>query len=324
LHPEKIVFGKTHVSGVRFFFWDSQFGRFFNTGPIKGSGDLFFYLHTLLWAFLPFSFILLFSLFSKIKGIVLSKEISANMIPLLSALVTFVIFSISKFQLPHYTNILFPFFAMTAAGFIVQEKIGSRFFNRYSIVVSVLLLITITALMLFTNWSGKGLVILLLCFVALLLLIHYSQPSNYKKGLLIGVVSISLITSILALSIYPELFKYQAGMNAGKYITKNRLQKFSEVYCIGTNSYSLDFYCKKEIKYANSVENIKLKNSYLAFVEKKWLDTTKMHLGNRSIKSIASFPYFRISMLNLAFLNPASRLQETTFFELVEISPLKP
>lgn len=47
-HPEKIVFGNTHVSGIRFFFWDSQFGRFFNTGPIKGKGDPFFlYAHVI-------------------------------------------------------------------------------------------------------------------------------------------------------------------------------------------------------------------------------------------------------------------------------------
>ncbi len=43
LHPEKIVFGKTNVSGLRFFFWDSQFGRFFNNGPITGKGDLSFF-----------------------------------------------------------------------------------------------------------------------------------------------------------------------------------------------------------------------------------------------------------------------------------------
>ena len=33
LHPEKIVFNRTGVSGLKFFFWDSQFGRFFNNGP---------------------------------------------------------------------------------------------------------------------------------------------------------------------------------------------------------------------------------------------------------------------------------------------------
>ena len=54
-HPEKVVFGRTGVSGIRFFLWDSQIGRFFNTGHIKGNGDPFFFLHTLLWAFQPWS-----------------------------------------------------------------------------------------------------------------------------------------------------------------------------------------------------------------------------------------------------------------------------
>ncbi len=54
LHPGKVVFGRTNVSGLKFFFWDSQFGRFFNTGPIKKTnGDPFFFIHTTLWAFLP-------------------------------------------------------------------------------------------------------------------------------------------------------------------------------------------------------------------------------------------------------------------------------
>jgi 4-amino-4-deoxy-L-arabinose transferase-like glycosyltransferase len=67
-HPEKLVFGHTGVSGVRWFFWDSQFGRFFNTGPIRGSGDPFFYFHTLLWAFLPWSVMLYAAVIQKCRG----------------------------------------------------------------------------------------------------------------------------------------------------------------------------------------------------------------------------------------------------------------
>jgi 4-amino-4-deoxy-L-arabinose transferase-like glycosyltransferase len=44
-HPEKFVFGAVGVSGLRFFFWDSQFGRFFGVGPIRGDGDPLQYLH---------------------------------------------------------------------------------------------------------------------------------------------------------------------------------------------------------------------------------------------------------------------------------------
>ena len=57
MHPEKIIFGHTHVSGIRWFFWDSQFGRFFNTGPIMSTNPpplhWLFFVHTFLWAFLP-------------------------------------------------------------------------------------------------------------------------------------------------------------------------------------------------------------------------------------------------------------------------------
>ncbi len=66
--PQKIVFGHTGVSGLRFFFWDSQFGRFFNTGPIRGKGDPFFYFHTLLWAFLPWSLLLYAAMGWKIQA----------------------------------------------------------------------------------------------------------------------------------------------------------------------------------------------------------------------------------------------------------------
>lgn len=67
LHPEKVVFGRTNVSGLKFFFWDSQFGRFFNTGPIKGHGDPSFFLHTILWAFLPWSVLLYIAVIQLIR-----------------------------------------------------------------------------------------------------------------------------------------------------------------------------------------------------------------------------------------------------------------
>ncbi|MFY7899457.1 MAG: ArnT family glycosyltransferase, partial [Chitinophagaceae bacterium] len=121
MHPEKMVFEKTGVSGVRFFFWDSQFGRFFNNGPIKGEGDYFFFLHTLLWAFLPWCFVLYASLGFRLKKINLRKQ---EQVTIWASLITLFIFSLSKFQLPHYTNILFPFFAIIAANYLstVQGK----------------------------------------------------------------------------------------------------------------------------------------------------------------------------------------------------------
>ncbi|MBC8111627.1 MAG: glycosyltransferase family 39 protein, partial [Verrucomicrobia bacterium] len=86
-HPEKIIFGKTGVSGIRFFFWDSQFGRFFNTGPIKGAGEPTFFLHTLLWAFLPWSLVFYVAFFKTIREIV-KKNTKKEFYTLTASLVT--------------------------------------------------------------------------------------------------------------------------------------------------------------------------------------------------------------------------------------------
>src|SRR5690606_13128072 len=70
MHPEKTVFGEQGVAGVEFFLWTSQWGRFTNTGPIKGKGDLSFFVHTMLWAFLPWAFAGFFALYHKTKQLI--------------------------------------------------------------------------------------------------------------------------------------------------------------------------------------------------------------------------------------------------------------
>ncbi|MEO1653942.1 MAG: glycosyltransferase family 39 protein, partial [Bacteroidota bacterium] len=65
--PEKIVFDRQGVSGIQWFLWDSQFTRFINAGPVtRSQGDYSFFLHTLIWAFSPWSRAMVE--FSAVKG----------------------------------------------------------------------------------------------------------------------------------------------------------------------------------------------------------------------------------------------------------------
>ena len=127
-HPEKVIFGQTGVSGIRFFFWDSQFGRFFNTGPIKGQGDTFFFVHTLLWAFLPWSLPLYVGVgkafwpgYSGVKQPWWVRD-CRSIYRWGRGWPHSRLFSLSGFQLPHYMNIVFPFFAILTAHFLVGLK----------------------------------------------------------------------------------------------------------------------------------------------------------------------------------------------------------
>ncbi|WP_143822301.1 ArnT family glycosyltransferase [Mucilaginibacter pedocola] len=99
-HPEKVVFGRTNISGVKWFLWDSQFGRFNNNGYITNShGDVFFFLHTLLWAFAPWAIVFYYALGKKLWEII-KRRPQPEYLGVSASIVMLLIFSISKFQLP--------------------------------------------------------------------------------------------------------------------------------------------------------------------------------------------------------------------------------
>lgn len=166
LHPEKVVFDHTNVSGIRFFFWDSQFGRFFNTGPIKGAGDKFFFVHTLLWAFLPWSLPLYIGVGNVVRSIVKRVELP-EYVSLGSGLATFLMFSLSGFQLPHYLNIVFPFYAVIAAQFLVSLKpTALRRWTIAQTVIGVLLVVLIIGVLVVVQPARLGIALGLSMLIA--------------------------------------------------------------------------------------------------------------------------------------------------------------
>ncbi|MBA4168744.1 MAG: glycosyltransferase family 39 protein, partial [Chitinophagaceae bacterium] len=143
MHPEKEVFGKHGVSGVEFFLWTSQWGRFTNTGPIKGSGDPSFFVHTMLWAFLPWSFAAFYALFQKTKQLI-KKTSSSENYTYFGFITLFLIFSASKFQLSFYLNPLFPLLAIITTAALLQN--GIKTLKVFSTIHTVLCCLLIAAL----------------------------------------------------------------------------------------------------------------------------------------------------------------------------------
>ena len=120
-HPEKLVFGQAQVSGIKFFLWDSQFGRFFNTGPIKNTnGHPLYFVLVFLWAFLPWVGVFVASIVDGIRKLSSGNHRdNASFIFLCgSFFITFGLFSATSFQLDHYTVILFPFAAILCGKFL--------------------------------------------------------------------------------------------------------------------------------------------------------------------------------------------------------------
>ena len=307
LHPEKTVFGKTNVSGLRFFFWDSQFGRFFNSGPITGKGDPSFFLHTSLWAFIPWSIVLLLAvinIFARVKSTVNNQRWIIGG----SVLISFLMFSVSKFQLPHYIVILFPLFAMMAAAYLVEsasEKILKKI-NIFQAVLFALLVAAITALIIIYAFDNVTwfLIIVGLIIVAVV----FYKPGNILLAVLKKNIGFALLLAIfLNCLFYPAILKYQAGMMAGKWLNQRQVTKEVTLYkCLSS---SFDFYYMGSVNYSNptaaTINKMQTKDSLLLLYSLK--DLKDINTDSVNLSVLKSFPYFKVSQVTGKFINHKTR-----------------
>lgn len=320
LHPEKVVFGKTNVSGLRFFFWDSQFGRFFNSGPIRGHGDPTFFLHTTLWAFLPWSIVFYIAVISLIKKRKASENISIRWIIYGSAIATFLLFSLSRFQLPHYIVILFPHFSIITAAYLASIKKETTF-KRLMVLQTILLILAgavVIILAFYSRTANAFLVAAVSVVVVIIAKVYFKEPGLNK--LIATTSAISLVLFLFLLNFfYPKLLQYQAGMVAGKYLENNKIA--AKTATLNAWSYSFEFYAPGFVDYVNKVDDI---NSFLGKDTAGAFYTTEATIAELKQKGyqvnvLQRQGYFHISMLTGAFLNPATRESQLERMALIMV-----
>ncbi|MEP6845377.1 MAG: glycosyltransferase family 39 protein [Panacibacter sp.] len=324
LHPEKIVFDRTGVSGIKFFFWDSQFGRFFNTGPIQGSGDISFFLHTTLWAFLPWSivfYIAVIRLFRRDNK--LTKK--AQWIIFGSTGLTFLLFSFSKFQLPHYIIILFPQFAIIAADYLVTLFEGTKLKAQRAIFIlqSVILIIAAFAvifLCIYLQLTSRTLIIFLTAFALTASFIVFRKISFINMCFRSFAFAI-ILYPFLNFVFYPYIMQYQSGMVAARWLNDHNYKAPFAMY--KEFMHSFEFYADGEPAWLYNNDDLKkfsiVHLPYIIYAARENIDS--LQLAGFKVTVLENFEYYRISMLTGSFLNPATRNATTKKMALLQVTP---
>jgi 4-amino-4-deoxy-L-arabinose transferase-like glycosyltransferase len=319
-HPEKTVFGKTNVSGIRFFLWDSQFGRFLNTTPMKGKGSPFFFLHTLLWAFLPWSVIMYVSLFEKIRNG--TKKINYRQeewFTICGSLLTLLIFSLSKFQLSYYTNIIFPLLAILTAQYIWKlRQSAAGVFKIIQNSITIVLLTGGILLQIFYSPSMPSFILLIIILCILFLLIMLPLWIEVNK-MLLALYRVGLASLVINLYInwffYPDLLKYQSATEAAFYIN----EKHPGIPGIVMSAYApvFEFYLKDGWNKADTGILYSQNGPGILYVTQEELDLIKQRgIHYELIKELNEF---HVTMLTLKFINKKTRSMELKKYYLVKL-----
>ena len=309
-HPEKVVFGQTGVSGIRFFLWDSQWGRFSNTGPIKGRGDFFLFFHTVLWAFLPWGILLYAAVIRKFRRNIPKVKNGEEFYTLSAALVTFLLFSLSGFQLPYYLNILFPFFAILTSAYIYRltAKGGVRFYTVVQYITIGLLFLAGVSLHFFFRpepspvWLWIGLSVL----GGLFFLVRAKDQGLKPVVFWRSCIAAFMVNLYLMLAFYPKLLSYQAGSEAAWYINEHFPEE-EEVTIFGWTNSAFTFYLDQPLHWYD-LETIRRKakaEDLLVLATPEGYEEL-MEAGMET-EVIRTFDYWRLTLLTGPFLHYKTR-----------------
>lgn len=293
--PGKTTFNNTHISGIKWFLWDSQFGRFINSGPItRKSGSVFFYVHTLIWAFAPWFFMLIYAVFINLKKVVQKQQLK-EYYSLCAALSMWLIFSLSRFQLSFYTNIIFPFFAIIIAGVLrnVLSKSALTYFKIAQLVQVGLLFLAILAFNYFLHPANGVLFFGEVLGFVILVLYLYKKTSGFAFLFLLSSAAALFVNFYLNSIFYPLLVNYKADAQAAFYVNRHFPKK--PVYVIDSLSNPFQFYCKVPVRLLSKAE-LYQKNSIKKFIYTNEFGLKKLQQNHpvKILKAVTNYPQERI------------------------------
>jgi 4-amino-4-deoxy-L-arabinose transferase-like glycosyltransferase len=336
LHPEKTVNGQTGVSGIEFYFWTQSFGRI--TGDSEwgtkfdNGATNFFFTHTFMWAFFPWSVLTVLGLIKNIFVLIRSRFKPGYMNEMLATggfVLIFLALSASKYKLPHYIYITFPLAAIIAARFLVADLLqpARKFWAGFAIAWSALfalLLYVVVFLILLVIFPGAGLltmlVVLLLCFACVAFFIM--RKTKAERMLLPLLVALMAFYYTGFAQFYPELLKFQVTNEVGREVWVNNVPRDAFKMHNEVFQHSLDFYSRSAPGYIDidSAQVMPIIEKYgVLWVytdEFGYQEILKSDLNLATVKEYNRFP---VQFLSFPFLNPETREEKLQRMYLVKL-----
>ncbi len=312
MHPEKTVFGRHNVSGIRWFLWDSQFGRFVNNGPIsrRVSGSIFFYLHTLLWAFAPWCLLFYYAVFKNLKATWKQQKLS-EYYAISGGLILLLLFSVSRFQLPFYTNAVFPLFAIVTAPVCYEQLsiAGAKFRLIAQWLFVILLPVTIFALDFFLKPASQIFFVLdCALFAIIVLLVLAKVKTAHTRVFFLNCTAALFAGFYLNTVLYNEITPYVGQVAAAEYVDQKPFDRF-HLYTLKAGNNIYQFYSKRPVDFVpiESFGAFKPKGIAVFYANQQSLDyLNQSHVGFKVIKAFVNYPQENILP---TFLNKNARYQ---------------
>ncbi len=326
LHPEKTVNHRSGVSGLYFYFWEQSFGRITGENVWKNDTSPFYFLHVYLWAFLPWSLLLIGALWSRFRALFRQKfrlPAGDEAYSIGAFVLAFLALSMSRYKLPHYIFVTLPWAAVLVARWLTMSplpraaSVGQRFVYTILLIAACLLLGFVFPTSNPLKWG-----IALGLFGLIALSFWKKIFSEGPAGLVQRGVSASIAVGfVLNFHFYPNLLPFQSTAAVPRFAKQQGIPA-EKLAFFNRHGHDLEFYAGRILEQLDGSEQIRQKAVDSGHF---WLYTdeagvTKLDSAGIRYEPTASFVHFQVALLKPQFLNPAQRTESLQTVYLLKIS----
>lgn len=302
--------------GVEFYYWTYSFGRIAGESKWSNEAGGLFFIHTYLWALLPWSILGIYAVAKRLVRVIKTKfspDSLNEIVTLGGGLILFVALLYSGMQAPQNIFFLFPLFAIMTA---VEATNAVEKIKSYKILLGAQRALNIAIWVIagavvfrFFSIDSATLWIIAALLFSLYLYLEARKDSRINKLIVpasAAIVSLNLILNIWAL---PSLFEYQSGAAAAEIYKKNKTES-EKIVGYKCKSYSLDFYSRAIVPKIDDFDGIKkLSRKGNLWIYIREADFKRLLQTGFKPEKKYELPHYQISNLNFKFLNPKSRNQ---------------
>ncbi|MCL6265289.1 ArnT family glycosyltransferase [Flagellimonas myxillae] len=325
LHPEKVIRGRDSRSGIFFILWEQSFERMSGQGIGKNSSDFFFFFHTFLWVFLPWTVLALIAYWCRVKlfwKMRFAYNPKFEFLTLGGITILFFLISLAQFKLPHYINILIPLYAILSASYlhklykeekqsIIKTLLGVQYF-----ILSLVFIGTLLICFYVFKFEKIYCYVLLIGLLAVITYFCLKREAYYIRIITLSVYSSLLLNAVLNMHFYPELLKFQAGSTMAEIVAKEEIP-VDEIYKISKrHTWALDFYNQHPVKILG-IKDLEDKKGIWVYANEKELEKL-VNAGYHWHEKI-TVDQFRITRLQFKFLNPNTRGKKLNKMHLIQL-----
>ncbi len=321
------------IEGLEFYFWTNNFDRM-NGSYRGGNSDIFYYLYNLLVFTLPWAVFyaggiirIIASFFRKGK-----KKENIEYFSSGGAVFLILILSVSSMKSPNYFYPAIPLLAIVAAHYF--QHIADWHINLFKRLAGLqlaqnIIIWLVIALVCIYIFPCKNYLIMsiLIFFAVLFVFIHIKKSNIHDKIIISSLASIIALNFLLNTHVMPQLFDYQASLDAAK-IFNTRADHDDVFFTYRYSQFEMFFYAKNDgfkiIDEGSHEEKLTITLDQALQTPGAWFladEWSHYQIAKSNVKIVEEyvFDHYYLTDIRYKFLNPKTREQTLKKMFLVKI-----